>query len=358
MRYLVFCSCLVLLAGCIPEAEQNVRVHEIEFYDGGDGSRRYSYFYGGPGAITSGVVTLELSEGQSEHDMAVPGALLVNGGPRRAQELTPLTPPAFEVQRAAMSTDMLVRTARPTGAILYFDGSLWFDLLPSAQAGFDTRVVPRPRVDGLRGVGNLTSAEADTFQRALEALGPVALAVLPEPLTPPQEIAGAVVDAYLRTALAVQSEVPTSQSEARTAIQELRWGELASGAQAAGGQGAEFYVAVDREQLLTLWNRAYGARLTPPALPEVDFRRDSVIAVFTGQKPSGGYGVSVNEVRLEGNDVIVNVTETRPGPGDITTQALTHPWVMVQVGRPDLQVAWIRDARSQELLGVAQALGK
>jgi hypothetical protein len=107
---------------------------------------------------------------------------------------------------------------------------------------------------------------------------------------------------------------------------------------------------------LTLWNRAYGAQLSPPRLPELDFRRESVIAVFLGQRPSGGYGVSVRDLRLEGGDVILLLEERQPGPGDITTQALTSPWLMLRVARPNLRAAWIRDAQTGNLIGVAQAM--
>jgi hypothetical protein len=356
MRYLwlVF---LVLLLGCVPEAEQPLQVSEIEFYDG-EHNYRFSYYYGRPGEISGGTRTMMLSSGQIEHDMAVPGALLVDGRPMRVQELEALTPRPFEVQRAAMSTDMIARTTAPVANVVYFDGRMWFDLLTAAEAGLDARVTPRQRLDGLRGLGQLSPAEADMLQELLEARGPVALGFLPEPLSPPQEVVGAEVDEYRRTALVIQTGVPTALAAAPADVPEVAWEELASGAQATDGPQLSYHIATSREAFLTLWNQAYGARLTPPELPEVDFRQESVIAVFAGQKPTGGYGVMVREIRQEGGDLIVLVEETQPGPGDIVTQALTHPWAMVTVARPELAVAWVRDARTDELIGVARPLDK
>lgn len=358
MRYFILVA-LLLLAGCLPGAEQTLRLHEIELV-GGDSPFRYSYFYGAPGEVTSGERRLVLSDGPSEDPLAVPGALLVNGRPNRAQEMRPLSPQPSEVQRAAMSTDMLVRTAGATGAVVYYDGRLWFDLLDSAEAGFDTRVVPRPRVDGLRGLGRLSPAEAEMLERVLEPRGAVVLTVLLEPLTPPQVYAGAQIDEYLRTSLAVQTGVPVDPAAVQPAVQDLRWDELASGQQATlgaeVGAQADYRVVTSQDALLTLWNRAHGAQLSPPRLPELDFRRESVIAVFLGQRPSGGYGVSVRDLRLEGGDVILLLEERQPGPGDITTQALTSPWLMLRVARPNLRAAWIRDAQTGNLIGVAQPL--
>jgi hypothetical protein len=93
-------------------------------------------------------------------------------------------------------------------------------------------------------------------------------------------------------------------------------------------------------------------------LVQIPWSRESVIAVFAGQKPTGGYSVAVREIRQEGNDLVVLVEETRPGPGDIVTQALTHPWAMVTVAQPELAMAWVRDAYTNDLIGVARPLGK
>jgi hypothetical protein len=356
MRYLAL-SCLILLAACVPEAPTALRVHEIEFYQG-EHSRRFSYFYGAPTTITIGATTLELSEGALEHDMAVPSALLVNGRPNRNQALGMIDPLPFSVQRAPLSTDLLVRTAAETGPIVYYDGRLWFDLLASAQPGFNTRVVPRQRVDGLRGLGQLTVAEADMLQELLEQVGAVTVAVLPRSFTPPQQVAGAEVDEYRRTALVVQVGLGTDEGAARPTVIDTSWDVLASGNQAAGGEEAEYLIARSPEGLLTLWNRAYGTQLSPPPLPAIDFRRESVIAIFSGQRPTGGYSLNVQDVRLEDGGLIIDIVQTRPAPDAMVTQVLTHPWAMVRVSRPDLNVAWIRDARANELVGAAQPLGR
>jgi hypothetical protein len=106
--------------------------------------------------------------------------------------------------------------------------------------------------------------------------------------------------------------------------------------------------------LISLWNQAHGAVLTPPPLPEVDFRRESVIAIFLGQRPTGGYGISVVDLLLDNNEIYLDVRLTRPAPDAMVTQALTSPWLMVRVQRPGVQVAWFRNADTGELFGVAR----
>ena len=91
-----------------------------------------------------------------------------------------------------------------------------------------------------------------------------------------------------------------------------------------------------------------------PPLPDVDFRRETIVAAFAGTKPSGGYGIGIERVTLEGNDVYLDLNETEPAADTITTQALTSPWVMLRILRGDINAAWFRNAADGALFGVAQ----
>ena len=137
-------------------------------------------------------------------------------------------------------------------------------------------------------------------------------------------------------------------------MQEVRWEIVASGNQAVTGEGRQFSIATSQSGLVRLWNQAYGSRLTPPPLPDIDFRRESVVAMFLGTQPTGGYGIGVREVTLEDNEVYVTVDINEPGPNSITTQAFTNPWIFVRVGRADINVAWFRSAGNRDLIGVAR----
>jgi hypothetical protein len=102
-----------------------------------------------------------------------------------------------------------------------------------------------------------------------------------------------------------------------------------------------------------LWNRAHGAQLQVPPVPEVDFRRETIVALFMGSRPTGGYGIEVEQVTLTQGGMFLDVRLIEPAPGAITTQALTSPWVMVRVLRGGIGAAWIRQAGTERLLGAA-----
>lgn len=65
--------------------------------------------------------------------------------------------------------------------------------------------------------------------------------------------------------------------------------------------------------------------------PTVDFSKDVVVAVAAGQRPTGGYEISVHKVVNNGGELTSEVVETTPGPNCMTTASLTQPVDVVVV---------------------------
>jgi hypothetical protein len=65
----------------------------------------------------------------------------------------------------------------------------------------------------------------------------------------------------------------------------------------------------------------------------VDFRTRSVAAFFWGLKPTGGYGIEVLGVTYLGDTARVVLNLISPRPGAIVTQALTSPYVLLELNR-------------------------
>lgn len=82
------------------------------------------------------------------------------------------------------------------------------------------------------------------------------------------------------------------------------------------------------------WERAWEVIGTGGPLPDVNFDTRAVVVAYQGQQPSGGYSVEVAAVKRVGTVLAMTVSERRPASGDITTQALTSPFVAVSVPRP------------------------
>ncbi len=342
-----------VLAGCLPQTNTAPRLHELEIYSNAPALiGLYSYFYGQPVTLRQGSNDLVLASGTAKGELVVEGTLLVNNQPYLRQELNWLSPPPSRVQRIPLTSDVQLEVGNPVNEVVYFDGTKWFTLVSAAGQGFKSRVVPKERLGGLQGVGNLSREEADMLSKLIEPKAPVAVTVMPVPRIALREVSS--LSEYLRTTLYIQQTVPTDQAAYETPEEELFWEVFAQGDQAIASEASQYYVISSEADLLKIWNQAYGNQLTVPALPAVNFERETIVAVFSATKPTGGFGLKIEEVTVDGPDAYIDLLEISPPADAITTQALTQPWMMLRILRGGLSAAWFRNPSDGSLYGVAQ----
>jgi uncharacterized protein (DUF885 family) len=107
---------------------------------------------------------------------------------------------------------------------------------------------------------------------------------------------------------------------------------LATGYNSGYQGGRSVQLIMQQSDWLNAW-RVIGRGSSGP-MPEVNFNTRAVVIVYQGLKNTGGYGISIAQIRREGTSLIVHVNEQRPKPGGITTEALTSPFVAVSIPRP------------------------
>lgn len=81
------------------------------------------------------------------------------------------------------------------------------------------------------------------------------------------------------------------------------------------------------------WQRVWQVVGSDRRMPELNFATRSVLVVYQGRKPTGGWSILVDGLRRVGSRLVVSVREQKPGPGDITTDVLTSPFVVVSIPR-------------------------
>jgi hypothetical protein len=350
-RTILFLS--FVLVSCLPQTNTAPRLHELEIYSNAPALLGlYSYFYGQPLTLRQGSNDLVLVNGTAKGELVVEGTLLVNNQPYLRQELAWLSPPPTRVQRIPLTSDVQLEVGSPVNEVVYFDGSKWFTLVSAAGKGFKSRVVPKERLGGLQGVGNLSREEADMLSKLIEPRSPVAVTVMPVPRIPLRQASG--FSEYMRTTLYIQQTVPTDQAAYQTPDEELFYEVFAQGNQAIASEANQYYVVSNEAELLTIWNQAYGNQLTVPALPDANFERETIVAFFSATKPTGGFGLEIDEVTLDGPDAYIDMLETSPPADAMTTQALTQPWIMLRILRGGIAAAWFRNPNDGSLYGVAQ----
>jgi hypothetical protein len=87
------------------------------------------------------------------------------------------------------------------------------------------------------------------------------------------------------------------------------------------------------EQWLAFWQQV--GREPPRAL---DTSREMGIALFLGEKTTGGYGAEITGVRVHEGRLVMVYRESSPAPDAMVTQALTSPWVVAIVPRSEWPV--------------------
>ncbi|MFT5405221.1 MAG: hypothetical protein ACI9DF_004068 [Verrucomicrobiales bacterium] len=81
--------------------------------------------------------------------------------------------------------------------------------------------------------------------------------------------------------------------------------------------------------------------LVLPAPDPVDFGEYTLIAVFSGAKPNGCYGVKIQDVLLENGVINVSYSERVPGPDEFCTQAIVYPSSAVSILKTDTPIDFI-----------------
>jgi hypothetical protein len=106
--------------------------------------------------------------------------------------------------------------------------------------------------------------------------------------------------------LPVEATRPLTAPEARVIRTEAQWKELLA---------------------------AVGAESGPPA---PDFNRVTVVAIFAGERRTGGYRVVVDSVvedKAEPRKAVLHYRVVPPAPGALVAQMLTYPYVVVAIDR-------------------------
>lgn len=103
---------------------------------------------------------------------------------------------------------------------------------------------------------------------------------------------------------------------------------------AVGGMiSKDFVVVKERGEFTELFKGIYKEQNGNAQIPEINFNDYMVIALFMGEKTTGGYKITVVGVEETNKNVVVTYKETQPGPNDMVTMALTQPYCIIKIPR-------------------------
>ena len=88
-----------------------------------------------------------------------------------------------------------------------------------------------------------------------------------------------------------------------------------------------------------LWKSAFKNKQGTTA-PILDFSKYTLIAVFQGEKNTGGYAIEIVDIQ-ESDILTIKVKEAVPAPGAIVTQAITSPYHIVSIPASEKVVVFV-----------------
>lgn len=137
------------------------------------------------------------------------------------------------------------------------------------------------------------------------------------------------------------------RSESMAAGQKVDFEVLKTGSNAFGFDKPAERLIQDLESWTKVWNAVESGVIPRPPVQPVDFEKSSLVALFAGEKRTGGYSIAVEAVSLssDGKTLTVRARETSPPKGSITTMVLTSPYQIVKVARGTYQLQVIREAK-------------
>jgi uncharacterized protein (DUF885 family) len=138
----------------------------------------------------------------------------------------------------------------------------------------------------------------------------------------------------LRMALVGDATAPSSATPAAVEAEDrtnvVEFSVLATGAMSRHGGGRGVELITNENDWRRAWATVGGGR----PQPEINFNSRACIVVYQGQQSTGGYSIEIAEVKRDGTVLAVDVRERRPAFGDVTTQVITSPFVVVSIPRP------------------------
>ncbi|HDD57113.1 MAG TPA: protease complex subunit PrcB family protein [Thermoplasmatales archaeon] len=89
-------------------------------------------------------------------------------------------------------------------------------------------------------------------------------------------------------------------------------------------------------------------RIPHPKIPVIDFTKNMVLAVFMGQRCTGGFAVEIKKIEKYSSELVVLFTDTEPASKAEVTTVLTQPYHIVKIRKVNLPVKFKKIGESQD----------
>ena len=105
-------------------------------------------------------------------------------------------------------------------------------------------------------------------------------------------------------------------------------------------------VVRDPTEWSALWARHARVSGVPASPPPVSFAREMIVALFMGERATGGYTIEVVRVERGREGLVVRYRSRSPAPDAVVSQALTQPFHVIRLSRDAKPVTFVQEGPS------------
>ncbi len=105
-----------------------------------------------------------------------------------------------------------------------------------------------------------------------------------------------------------------------------------------GYETKQFLIIRDFKSLQKIYNQVNMFRRPGFPIPEINFEKEQIIALFMGKKNKRGYSISVQHIYDENNKITVLIKETKPE--EMAIMAISQPFYFCTMTRVDEEVVF------------------
>ncbi|MBI4895374.1 MAG: protease complex subunit PrcB family protein [Candidatus Aenigmarchaeota archaeon] len=100
------------------------------------------------------------------------------------------------------------------------------------------------------------------------------------------------------------------------------------------------YILKKATEWKDLWTKINYYNSPIPPVPDVNFSKEMVVALFAGRKYTSGYYIEVSHIDEKVDGITVFVKEYSPGVNCLTSQVLTYPFNIVKIPRTEKEIGF------------------
>ena len=105
---------------------------------------------------------------------------------------------------------------------------------------------------------------------------------------------------------------------------------------------SKFMVIKNEKTLDTIYNLINEGKTPVLKMPVINFEQETVLALFLGEKNSGGYSIDVVQIKNVNDKFNIVYKITSPKAGEMVTSVMTQPYCIIKIPKTLKEIVFLQ----------------